>query len=559
MTDRQSDVRSNGEGALAWDPAPDTPALTSEAPSNTEHAPAPRTPEPSPGGRDAGASPAHTGRLLFRYVVVDEWADYRAIIAVFAGTFFSEFTPEEVAARLADACHQLDVAVVGDRLESLRRWGNLTVSSAVGNPQSLAEYYRRRNRYLITRAGQEVHQVVEGVLSRVDEVRDVSTGRLRALLDALDRLARLDPTRASPSELADAVGAVFDPHEAFTSEISQFFAAINQWQSRYDLSPEELRFFAEILVGYVGERLDEIERVARPIGRRLEALAPTFPALVERARHGLASRVDEAGLSGSILVSHRAGSRVDDWAHLCAWFLRRPGKLSRIETLTREAIAAVRTLTLNLTRLSRSGVQAASRRADFLRLARFFDRAGPNDLPRIAAAAFGIGPSHHYGVVAEDADDPVATTTSWWQAPRARVPISIRERGDTTNRGRVSPMPDRTRERELLRRRRQQERAATERVDRELLDTPSLDARVLSSGALRRLQEVVGRTLRLLGTRARMAEYPDRELVCRIERTPGRHTHVHADTGTLTLLDLTISITANLAFERAPRESADAV
>lgn len=441
----------------------------------------------------------------------------------------------------------------------MRRWGNLTVSSAVGNPQSLSEYYRRRNRYLITRAGQEVHQVVEGVLSRVDEVRDVSTGRLRALLEALDRVARLDPMRASPSELADAVGAVFDPHEAFTSEISQFFAAINQWQSRYDLSPDELRFFAEILVGYVGERLDEIERVARPIGRRLEAIAPTFAALVERAGDGLASRVDEAGLSGSISVSHRAGSRVEDWEHLCGWFLRRPGKLSRIETLTREAIAAVRTLTLNLTRLSRSGVQAASRRADFLRLARFFDRAAPDDLPRIAAAAFGIGPSHHYGVVAEDADDPVATTTSWWQAPRARVPISIRERGDTTNRGRVSPMPDRARERELLRRRRQQEHAATERVDRELLDAPNLDARVLSTGALRRLQEVVGRTLRLLGTRARIAEYPDRALVCRVERTPGRHTHVHAPTGTLTLFDLTISIAANLTFERAPRESLDDV
>lgn len=557
--DQRSGVRSDGEAAVARESAPDAPGLASDALSNTEHAQPARTPERSPDGRDADASPAHRGRVLFRYVVMDEWADYRAIMAVFAGTFFSEFTPEEVAARLADARHPLDVAVVGDRLESLRRWGNLTVSSAVGNPQSLAEYYRRRNRYLITRAGQDVHQVVEGVISRVDEVRDVSTGRLRALLDALDRVASLDSMRASPSELADAVGAVFDPHEAFTSEISQFFAAINQWQSRYDLSPDELRFFAEILVGYVGERLDEIERVARPIGRRLEALAPTFPALVERARHGLASRVDEAGLSGSISVSHRVGSRVEDWEHLCGWFLRRPGKLSRIEALTREAIAAVRTLTLNLTRLSRSGVQAASRRADFLRLARFFDGTAPDELPRIVAAAFGIGPSHHYGVVAEDADDPVAATTSWWQAPRARVPISIRERGDTTNRGRVSPMPDRARECELLRRRRQQEHAATERVDRELLDAPSLDARVLSSAALRRLQEVVGRTLRLLGTHARVAEHPDRALVCRIERTPGRHTHVRAPTGTLTLFDLTISIMANLTFERAPQEPADAV
>src|SRR5690606_6816592 len=97
---------------------------------------------------------------------------------------------------------------------------------------------------LITRAGQEVQQIVEGVLTRVDEVTDVSTGRLRAMLDALDRLAALDPHRAAPDALADAVGAVFDPHEAFTAEITQLFASINQWQSRYDLTPDELRFFA---------------------------------------------------------------------------------------------------------------------------------------------------------------------------------------------------------------------------------------------------------------------------------------------------------------------------
>lgn len=97
------------------------------------------------------------GRDLFRYVVALEWSDYRAIMGIFADTFFSEFTPEDVAGRLAAVSHPLAPDVIGERLESLRRWGNLTVSSAVGNPQSIQDYYRRRNRYLITRAGQEVH------------------------------------------------------------------------------------------------------------------------------------------------------------------------------------------------------------------------------------------------------------------------------------------------------------------------------------------------------------------------------------------------------------------
>src|ERR1039457_6465481 len=103
-----------------------------------------------------GANAQAVGRDLFRYVVTLEWADYRAIMGVFADTFFSEFTPDDVAARLADAGHMFETAIVGERLDSLRRWGNLTVSSAVGNPQSIQDYYRRRNRYLITRPGQEV-------------------------------------------------------------------------------------------------------------------------------------------------------------------------------------------------------------------------------------------------------------------------------------------------------------------------------------------------------------------------------------------------------------------
>jgi hypothetical protein len=75
-----------------------------------------------PEGEEAptAATPPAAGRDLFRYIVAQEWADYRAIMAVFADTFFSEFSPEEVAARLAAAGHALEVGLVGDRLESLR-------------------------------------------------------------------------------------------------------------------------------------------------------------------------------------------------------------------------------------------------------------------------------------------------------------------------------------------------------------------------------------------------------------------------------------------------------
>lgn len=482
------------------------------------------------------------GRLLFRHLAGEEWREYRAIMAVFAGTFFSEFTPEEVAERLAERGTPLDPAVVGERLESLRRWGNLTASSATGSPASLSDYYRRRNRYLITRAGQEVHEAVEGVLARVDEVRDIWTGRLRSLLDALRALASTDVTSADPQQLADLVGAVFDPHRAFTTEITQFFAAINQWQNRYDLSAEEFSFFAQVLVNYVSERLDEIERASRPIAAALDALAASVPTIVERANRGLAARVEEAGLQSTVAVTRTAGSSVEDWEHLAGWFVGQANRPARLDRLRLDAVSAIRSLTLNLIRLSRVGLGGSSRRADFLRLASLLQSASAEEAATLANAAFGLYPAHHYGAVADDTGEPVPTATSWWEAPPARVPISLRERGETASRGRPSPIADRSGAQRLVQRRRELELAAIRQVDAELAAAGSVDGCTLSMAALNRLEELVGRALARMPVRAGRVELADGGVHCQVERAPGKATAVFSPEGILTLRGLRITV-----------------
>ena len=142
------------------------------------------------GGLSSSVGEAARARQLFRYLSGEAWWEYRAIVGVFAGTFFTEFTPDEVAAEPTVISTGVDPAVVPDRLESLRRWGNLTVSSSVGNPSSLDDYYRRRNHYLITRAGQEVYDLTERVLTGIDEIADVQAGRLRGLRRALGELGK---------------------------------------------------------------------------------------------------------------------------------------------------------------------------------------------------------------------------------------------------------------------------------------------------------------------------------------------------------------------------------
>ncbi len=501
------------------------------------------------GGGSGVAGERGRARQLFRYLGGEEWQEYRAILSVFAGTFFAEFTSDDVAAHQVAADAGLDADAVAARLESLRRWGNLTVSSSIGAPASLDDYYRRRNRYLITRAGQEVHELVEGVLAGVDEIGDVQAGRLRDLHLTLEELAAQLDAGAGGEELADRVRRIFDLHERFTSELTQFFAELNQWQNRYDLDAGEVQLFATVLVGYVSEKLSEIERMTRPIARGLEAILTRLDDLLPALRTGLAARVDDAGLAADVPVRRLKGTDPADWEHLAAWFRPPPGRPSRLDQLTRQAVAAVRTLTANVTRLSRAGLGAASRRADFVKLAGFFDRAtSAGDAHRIAAAAFGLGSCRRIGAPAADADDPVPTVTPWREAPRATVAVSLRIRGDRSQRGLATPVRDRRTERAWIRQRRERERVAREAVAAELLESAGegglLDGAQLSVASFTLLRDLLGRSGHGYSPGATVRAATADGVRCEVRRIEGVRTVVACPEGRLALGGLEVAVGA---------------
>lgn len=490
-------------------------------------------------------------RLLFRYLGGEEWQEYRTILKVFSGTYFAEFTPREVASRVAAA--GLDPEVIEDRLESLRRWGNLDVSSSVGNPTSLEDYYRRRNRYLITRAGQEVYDLVERVLEGAAEIGDVHASRLRQLHRALDELieyAESGPDQTTDVDFGAAVRSIFDLHEQFANELTQFFAQLNQWQSRYDLEAEEVQFFANVLVDYVSEQLTEIEHMVRPIARALERFRPHIPELLPVLRSGLAARVEDAGLDDHVAVRRARGAELADWEHITAWFAVVDGQPARLDQLRGQALAAVRTLTANVSRLSRLGLGAVSRRADFVRLAGFFNRAETvEEAHRIAASAFGLGSCRRLGGLSADADDTVSPITSWEDAPRAVIPVSLRERGDVHQRGNTTPIRDRRRERKLIEDRRKSEGTSRKIAASELLVSVGGDGSIngawLSIPAFELLRDLIGRSSyqRRAGKDVRVMM--DAGVVCKIRHVKGESTTIECPEGRLVLRDLTVTVTAD--------------
>jgi uncharacterized protein (TIGR02677 family) len=505
------------------------------------------------GGVSSARGDAERARHLFRYLAGEEWREYRAIVGVFAGTFFTEFTPDEVASEPGVVAGGVDPAVVADRLESLRRWGNLTVSSSVGNPSSLDDYYRRRNRYLITRAGQEVYDLTERVLNGIDEIADVQAGRLRDLRRALSELGDLGETGfdyVDSELLTDRVRTVFDTHERFTTELTQFFAELNLWQSRYDLDADEVQLFAGVLVTYVSEQLREIERMVRPISTSLERILPRLASLLPALENGLAARVGDAGLADTVSVRRSPGTTTEDWERLAAWFVARSGRVSRLDQLTRQAVAAVRTLTANVTRLSRVGLGAVSRRADFVRLARFFDQAvSIQETHEIAAAAFGLGSCRRLGMPARDADDPAPTSTPWRDAPRAIVPMPLRVRGDTGQRGGATPIRDRGRERYLLRRRRELDRAGREAAASELLACATEDGWIagasMSVASFSVLRDLIGRSTFGTGGTAGVRSATHLGVRCEVRRVAGTETVVDCPEGRFVMSDMVVRVSAD--------------
>ncbi len=469
-------------------------------------------------------------RDLLRYMTASEWEDYRSILGVFVDRPLAEFTPEDVTSETG-----MDPSTAQTRMHSLREWGNLDAVASIRNPKSLEDYYRRSKTYVITPSGQSVFAAVEELLSKFDQVDDLQAGRLRTLRSHLETVIEQAEQGDDPS---DAVQAAFDTHLRFANQLRTFSAELNIWQRRYDLDVAEIPILAGVLINYFAQRLNEVNQETPKIARCIQALDPLLPAVMSRLeRTGLADQLEDAGLEQQIAARRRRGTRLADWEDMRTWFVPSSGH-SEIERIAEQALAAVRTLTTNLTRLSRGGSASASRRADLLRLAGFFQKAStPEKAHDIASAAFGLGSSRRLGYPSADSGHPHPITTSWRDAPKAEVPVSLRERGDTAQRGSISPIRDRRQAQQRMRDLREQQRAARQQAASELMASirnGRVDGCSLSTAPFRML-------LRMIAN-ATNGSYTSDGIRCDIRGKIGTHTIIETTEGRLRIRDRVVML-----------------
>ena len=483
---------------------------------------------------------------LFRYLTADESADYLAIMDLFSATLLTDLSAVEVTTELAGRGLAIDRDVAEARCRQLVAWGNLVPSLRDAKVSTVAEYIRSRSRYQVSKLGGRLHREAVAILHASDGAREVARELLGQIVQSLDRiLAMLERREIDADALAGEVTTVFGNQRLFTDSVRDFYAYLAGILSRYDLGGEEYAQFKELLLVYIDLITADVNRhapaVAHRIGLVLKLIDPLLDAL---------ARLPGLTLPDGTPVERAQGRTSSDWEQLASWYDAIHGA-SGPEQLRAAAGQALGQLITNAKRLLDSSGRGFSRRADFLRLARWFSAADDDGAHRLYAAAFGAYPSRHLLFGPDEPDPRVGPTTSWWDSDPVHVPLSLRERGDRAMRGRSSRVPDPTADRLRLTAEARHEAEQRQAAAAELALTGSLHGATISPAARNLLLDLVADLL----ARHR-DEAVDHDAGLRLRAIGGRDTVVTSPDGTTTFVGLSLSVSGTVPWTPGEREAA---
>jgi uncharacterized protein (TIGR02677 family) len=476
-------------------------------------------------------------RDLFRYLTAEESADYLAIMDMFSATLLTDLSAGEVAGQLAERGVNLSRDTAETRCRQLADWGNLVPSIRDARVATVAEYIRSRSRYQVSKLGGRVHRQAVEILHAGDGAREVARELLGQIVQSLDRiLAMLGHTGGDALDaeaLAGEVTTVFSNQRLFTDSVRDFYAYLAGILSRYDLAGEEYAQFKELLLIYIDLITADVNRHAPAVAHRADLVL----AQADRVLQALATLPGLTSPDGT-QVERAQGRTRTDWEELAAWYDASHGA-SGPEQLRGAAGQALGQLITNAKRLLDSSGTGFSRRADFLRLARWFAAADDEQAHRLYDATFGAYPARHLLFGPDEPDPRVGPTTSWWHAEPVPIPVSLRERGDRTMRGRTSRVPDPTADRLRLTAEAEREAEQRQAAAAELALAGALHGATISPAARDLLLDLVGALLAQQGE-----QVTDHDAGLRLRAVPGPDTVVSSPDGTTTFVRLSLTVSA---------------
>ncbi|TCO53136.1 TIGR02677 family protein [Actinocrispum wychmicini] len=475
---------------------------------------------------------------LFVYLTTEYANEYRAVMNLFTGPLLVDLSASEVAHQLLEHGVSLSVDEATNRCEQLRVWGNLVRGMRDARVPSVRDFLRSRSRYQASKLGGRVHRDVEAILAAGDGAQEVARELLGATVQVLDRIiARLDEPSPDAEALAGDVTTVFNNQRLFNESVRDFYAYLNAVLSRYDLVGDEYRRFKELLLEYIDLITADVSRHAPAIAARCDLLKPRVSQILE-----ILDSLPLLIMPDGTPVDRLPGRSRADWDQLRDWYSEQDGR-SGPETLRVAADQALRQLLANARRMLAAAGTGVSRRADLLKLAAWFDRSGDIDVHRLYAATFGAYPSRHLFGGPEEPGVRDGVNTSWWDATPIDVPISMRDRGDRTARGRSAAVPDPGKDQERLLRQAELEARDRQMAADELVAAGVLDGARVSPASRDLLLALLGLLLSKNQDLSRPVREADTDLDLEItaETVAGGRTVIHADDGVVLVHELRLT------------------
>lgn len=462
---------------------------------------------------------------LFRYLAADERMDYIAIMSRFTASLLADMSAATVVEMLDREGLSLDSDTVEARCRQLVRWGNLVPSLRDARVSSVQDYLRARSRYQVSSLGGRVHRGAVEIMEAADGAREVARELLGEIADSLAEvvaITKLPRSADRADKLAGVVTTIFNNQRLFTASVTDFYAYIAAVLSRFDLYGDEYAQFKGLLLDYVDLITADVNRHAPLIAERL--------ALVSQRLDELLSILDSVARLelGDLASVERAGGRSrSDWAQLQQWYTG-SGQDSGPEQLRAAAGQALGQLLANAKRMLHSTSTGFSRRADLLRLAGWFQHSSDDEAHQIFTAAFGVWSTRHLSLGPEEPDPRVGPMTSWITADPIDVPVSLRERGTRSAKGRSARVPDISGDRAAVEAAARMEAERNALVAAELSAAGYLDGAHLSPQARTALLDELAR---LLATDTTTITNHDLGVV--LHAAPGGSTTVNSPDGSL--------------------------
>lgn len=497
------------------------------------------------GGRPPGNPDIASRADLFRYLIADNVAQYRAVMELFTGALLVDLSAAEAAATLGEMGSDLSADQVASCCEQLEAWGNLVRGVRDARVPTVRDYLRSRARYQASKLGGRVHRDAEAILGSHDGPREVARELLGSIVDLLERITERLATSARTGNpldldaLAGEVTTVFSNQAVFNESARDFYAYLNQVLTRYDLGGEEYQQFKTMLLEYIDLITADVVRHAPAIIGRFTLLAPYLPALLDAL-----ATLPTLQLPDGRSVDRMPGRDAADWEVLQSWYTGRDGR-SGPDALRAAAEQALGQLITNAKRLLAVTGTGLSRRADLLKLAGWFDDADPEQAHRLYAATFSAYSSRHLLMGPEELSLRDGAVTSWWKASPVEVPLSLRDRGDRTARGRNSSVPDTGLDEAALLMAAEQEAGVRRAAAEELIAAGDLNGARVSPAARDLLMDRVGDLLAIHQIFSEPVTSTEGDLGLVLTATPTpTATVLHATDGTVTVHGLALYASA---------------